>query len=105
LPEEIIYVGETKHLDERPLCGAHHRTAHYQQTFTEDPGLGMLFLSIARVHAFQGGYGSASADDYRRLRVYTQYVESRIYWEYTKKWRRPPELHYKKPRRGSGEAT
>lgn len=103
LPKAVVYVGETKHLDERPLRGLHYRAEHYQQTFTDDLELRKLFLSVARVHAFQGGYGRSKASDDRRLRVFTQYVGARIYWAYTKKWQQLPELHYKRPRRQSGD--
>jgi hypothetical protein len=97
LPKQVIYVGETKHLDRRPLTGDHHRLAHYRDTFPGDFNLQNLYVSVCRVHPFSRGYHSKKANGlYSRLRVYTQYVEARIYWEYTKKWRRPPALHYKK---------
>ena len=36
LPEQVIYVGETKDLDTRPLTGRHHRLSHYHDTFPDD---------------------------------------------------------------------
>jgi hypothetical protein len=93
----VIYVGETKHIDKRPLTGEHHRLVHYREKFPEDPNLNMLYVSVGRVQSFPRGYVSKKDRGlYTRLRVYTQYVESKIYWEYTKKCRRPPALHYKK---------
>jgi hypothetical protein len=57
------------------------------------------------VNRFPGGYGGDEAKaEYRRLRVYTQYVEAKIYWEYTKHWNCPPALHYKKSRKASPDA-
>jgi hypothetical protein len=103
LPEELAYVGETKHLDKRPLSGPHHRTLHYRETFKDDPNLERLFLSVARVRAFPGGYTDHNVDEYLCLRVYTRHIEARIYWEYTKKWKKPPALHYKRPPEPAGE--
>jgi hypothetical protein len=97
LPEQVIYVGETKHLDARPLTGEHHRLVHYRETFRDDPGLERLYVSVCRVHRFQNGYERDDARVlYARLRVYTQYIEARLYWFYTKRWGHPPALHYKK---------
>ena len=99
LPSQLIYVGETKHIDTRPLAGKHHRLVHYRDTFSEDPDLEMLYVAVCRIHPFRLGYHSKKAKAlYSRLRVYTQYVEAMIYWEYTKTWGRPPALHYKKKR-------
>jgi hypothetical protein len=99
LPEEMIYVGETKHLDFRPLSGKHHRLIHYCDTFEDDPTFTRLFLSIYRIHHFKGGYQTQEAQAlYPRLRVYTQYLEARLYWEYTERWQQVPKLHYKKGR-------
>lgn len=100
LPEQVIYVGETKHLDLRPLTGEHHRLAHYRDTFRDDPALKYL-VSVCRVKKFEGGYHTPAAIEvYPTLRVYTQYVEAKLYWEYTQRWCRPPALHYKKTRKG-----
>lgn len=97
LPSQLIYVGETKHVDERPLTGAHHRLRHYRDTFPHDRDLRELYVSVYRVHPFRRGYDSKKARGlYARLRVFTQYIEGKIYWDYTKKWGRPPALHYKK---------
>ena len=99
LPSQLIYVGETKHIDTRPLTGKHHRLVHYGDTFSDDPDLEMLYVAVYRVRPFPLGYDSKKAKAlYSRLRVYTQYVETMIYWEYTKTWGRPPALHYKKKR-------
>ena len=98
LPKELIYVGETKHLDKRPLTGSHHRLTHYRDTFPDDPNLERLYVSVCRVCDFPEGYGP----DYARLRVFTQYVEAKTYWDYTVRWGRPPALHYKKRNVESG---
>lgn len=105
LPEQIIYVGETKHLDLRPLAGRHHRLAHYRDTFPDDPHFRRLYLSVCRVHRFRNGYATEAARTlYPRLRVYTQYIEARLYWDYTRRWGRPPALHYKKSPRNDDSA-
>ncbi|MGH7795649.1 MAG: hypothetical protein ACREQ2_12260, partial [Candidatus Binatia bacterium] len=91
LPEEVIYVGETKRLDLRPLAGLHHRLEHYRETFPNDPGLKHLYVSVCRVCCFPGGFNEENAKkQYAILRVYTQYVEAKIYWEYTQRWEHPP---------------
>ena len=104
LPEQVIYVGETKHLDRRPLTEPHHRLVHYRDTFRDDLNLDRLYLSICRVHSFPGGYRLPDAKTlYDVLRVYTQFIEAKIYWEYTQRWGHPPALHYKKSnKRGDG---
>ncbi len=86
----MIYVGETKHIDLRPLTGEHHRLAHYRDTFPDDDGLKLLYVTVGRVERFPDGYEGAEArSTYRRLRVFTQYIEAKIYWEYTKQWNCP----------------
>jgi len=105
LPQQLIYVGETKHLDLRPLTGEqHHRLIHYRETFSDYLNLELLYLSVCRVHSFPSGYRLPDAKVlYDALRVYTQYIEAKIYWEYTHRWMHPPALHYKKSnKRGVG---
>jgi hypothetical protein len=97
LPKEIIYIGEAKNIDSRPLSGNHHRLAHYRDTFPDDPKLAKLYISVCRVRRFADGFDSKKARGmYARLRIYTEWIEASLYWEYTKVWNRPPALHYKK---------
>jgi hypothetical protein len=98
LPQQLIYVGETKVLDTRPLVGKqHHRLRHYIETFPADADFGLLYFSLCRIRSFPDGYRSPHAVSiYDALRVYTQYVEAQIYWEYTQRWGHPPALHYKR---------
>ncbi len=96
-------MGETKQLDRRPLGGQHHRLAHYRDTFPADQAFTQLYVAVFRVHQFPGGYSTPAAKRvYPSLRVYTQFIESKLYWEYTRRWERPPALHYKKDRTGGG---
>ena len=72
LPSQVIYVGETKDIDQRPLTREHHRIVHYRDTFPDDPDLVKLYLSVCRVRRFGAGYSSKKAKGvYSRLRVYT----------------------------------
>jgi hypothetical protein len=97
LPRQVIYIGEAKNIDRRPLSGEHHRLSHYRATFQDDPHLQMLYASVCCVHRFGSGFASKKARTlYSRLRVYTQWVEASLYWEHTRIWGRPPALHYKK---------
>jgi len=97
LPRQVIYIGETKNIDRRPLTGVHHRLVHYRDTFPDDQNLQMLYISICRVHRFAAGFDSKKARGlYSRLRVYTQWIEASLYWEYTKIYRRAPALLYKR---------
>ena len=97
LPEQVIYVGETKHLDRRPLTERHHRIDHYKQTFPEDVKLDRLYLSICRVRSFSSGYDLPDVKVlYDRWRVYTQFMEAKIYWDYTQRWKHPPALRFKR---------
>jgi hypothetical protein len=101
----MIYVGETKHIDVRPLTGEHHRLAHYRDTFRGDRDLKNLYVSVGRLERFPEGYAGVEARaKYRKLRTYTQYLEAKIYWEYAKRWGAPPALHYKKDRKGSPDS-
>ena len=100
LPRVLIYVGDTKHLDTRPLTGRHHRLSHYRDTYPDDPALNHLYLSICRIRRFPRGYQAGrSKPAYDRLRNYTLFLEAAFYWLYTKKWGEPPRLRYKKARK------
>jgi hypothetical protein len=92
LPKQLLYVGETKNLNARPLTGGHHRLAHHRDTFGDD-GLGRLYVSVARIYPHAAGDAACTA-----MRVFNQYLEGRIYWDYTRKYGRRPALHYKKAR-------
>ena len=97
LPRQVIYIGEAKNIDRRPLAGGHHRLVHYRDAFPDDPNFHKLYLSVCRVQRFRNGFNSKKARAlYARLRVYTQWVEASLYWNYTRTWGRPPALHYKK---------
>ena len=61
LPSQLIYVGETKHIDTRPLTEKHHRLVHYGDTFSDDPDLEMLYVAVYRVRPFRRGYDSKKA--------------------------------------------
>lgn len=97
LLEDVIYVGETKDLDVRPLSGRHHRLKHYRETFCCDPDLTKLHVAVWRVERFPKSHsGGVASERYRYLRVYTQFIEAQLYWQYTQQHGRPPKLHYKK---------
>ena len=70
------------------IPGAHNALAGL---LAKRAGFECLYVSVARVWKFDD-------TDYRRhrMRVFTQYVEARIYWEYTQHHRLRPALHYKK---------
>ena len=61
LPRQVIYIGEAKNIDRRPLAGVHHRLVHYRDTFPDDPNLQMLYVSVCRVRRFAAGFGSKKA--------------------------------------------
>jgi hypothetical protein len=44
VPAQVIYVGEAKSIDRRPLTGNHHRLVHYKDTFADDPKLVSLVV-------------------------------------------------------------
>ena len=95
LPEELIYAGETKDLDARPLGSRrHHRLAHYLDTYCDDCEFKCLYVSVFRVCCF----GPNDEQAYLRLRAFTRYVEARIYWEYTERFGHRAALDYKKVR-------
>ena len=89
IPAELIYVGETKNLHERPLSGAHHRLAHYADCFPEDGEKRCLYISVFPVAQFE-------ATDPRCVRAFTRYVEDLIYWEYARRYEKRAALDYKK---------
>lgn len=89
LPQEIIYVGEAKDLNNRPLA-RHNRTARYHEMF-QDWGNHNLYVSICRLYPTYTKKPPA-------LRVFANYLECWILWEYTKKYGTPPAMHYKKER-------
>ena len=92
-PEELIYAGETKDLDARPLGSRrHHRISHYLDTYGEDTELKFLHVSVFRVACFS----QTEDEGYVRLRAFTRYLEARIFWEYAQRWGHRAALDYKK---------
>lgn len=95
LPEELLYAGETKNLNVRPLGGRtsggtpHHRLAHYGDCFPDDAARALLYVSVFHVIPFKQG-------DKQCLRAFTRYVEDLIYWEYAKRYGKRARLDYKK---------
>jgi hypothetical protein len=91
LPTALIYAGETKNLNVRPLGShRHHRLLHYVDGFPEDPGYTCLYVSVFHVDRFE------PSDKWcLSLRAFTRYVEDRIYWEYTRRFGQRPALDYK----------
>jgi hypothetical protein len=49
LPEQLIYVGETKHLDRRPLTEPHHRLVHLPRHVCQRrESRSVVFISLPR---------------------------------------------------------
>ena len=91
LPDGLIYVGETKNLNNRPLGAGHHRLQHYRATFPRDVDLELLYVSVFRAHCYDPADSKC-----RELRAFTRYVEDLVYWEYTRKFGIRPALDYKR---------
>lgn len=73
------------------------RLAHPLDNYLTDPRSDRLYLSLCRIQQFPGGYAAEPARlRYPQLRIYTQYLEAKLYWEYTQRWDHAPALHYKK---------
>jgi hypothetical protein len=93
LPRELVYVGETKDLNMRPLQGnAHQRLVHYGDTFPRDrQSRRFLYVSVYHVQEYR-------EDDERSktLRAFTRYVEDKILWEYVQRYGKRAALDYKK---------
>ena len=94
LPETLVYVGEANNLNERPLGSDHHATEKYHATFPDDPGLTKLHVAVFRYVPFTGGLETP------KHRVYTQFLEAQISWEYVLRYGRPVALYYKKGKYG-----
>ena len=91
LPEELIYVGETKNLNARPLSGTrHHRLEHYDDTYPADRKYRYLYVSVFPVERYQDNARC------RAIRAYTRYVEDLIYWRYVEAYGTRAALDYKK---------
>ena len=86
LPQELVYVGETKNLNDRPL-GRHNRLSRYKKLF-ETSSCDHLYLSIFRVF-------ETDTDSQRTLRAFTQYFEGLVDWQYTMQYGRRPAMHFK----------
>ncbi len=88
LPEQVVYVGSTHQLNDRPLK-THSHLDKYRDVF-RDPDLERLYISVCR---FEG-----TGDDLAFVfSAYNYYVESQLIWEYTKKFGHFPKLHFKEP--------
>jgi hypothetical protein len=86
LPREVVYIGEAKDLNQRPLTGTHHRVDRYELLFGS--GTDSLFVSFAPLYV-------TGCDDYHIQRMFSFYAEAKLVWEYTKRHNHPPVLHWK----------
>jgi hypothetical protein len=92
LPSQLVYVGETKNLNIRPLGPISHNhmgLERYAETYPKDADLRHLYVSVFRVECFKDGDPRC-----RLLRAFTRYVEDRIYWEYTRAFGKRAALDY-----------
>ena len=94
LPKEIIYVGMSKNLNNRPLRGAHHGAKRYQRTHN-DPRCSRLYISIFPVYAAE----QPTVAMRRRWYRLTKYLEMKVHWEYTRQHKEPPATQIGKVRR------
>jgi hypothetical protein len=90
LPSQLIYVGETKNLNYRPLGpGSHVGLERYAETYPSDHRLNQLYVSVFRVKCVTEG------DELCRvLRAFTRYVEDLMYWKYVQAFEKRPALDY-----------
>lgn len=93
LPKELIYVGETRNLNRRPLSGGHHRLDHYRDKFPDDWDLKSLYVSVFHIESVGRGRSHL-------LRAFTRYVEDMIYWQYVQRFGERAALDYKRGKGG-----
>ena len=93
LPVQLIYVGETRNLNDRPLTGGHHRLVHYGRKFPNDPKFESLYVSVFHIEPVSRGRSHL-------LRAFTRYVEDKIYWEYAQRFGERAKLDYKEGKGG-----
>ncbi len=89
LPEQVVYIGSTHHLNDRPLK-THSHLDKFRDVF-RDPDLKRLYISVCR-------FEETNDDLAYVFRPYNVYVEAQLIWEYTKKFGHHPKLHFKEPR-------
>jgi hypothetical protein len=92
LPTEVIYVGEAKSLNHRPLSGRHHRVDGRYRTLFNDPGKACLYLSVAPLYASPTGEDALA---YACERTRSCYLESALAWRYTELHGHPPVMQVK----------
>ena len=86
LPVEVIYVGDAKDLNKRPLTGRHHRIERYRELFGSN--MERLFVACAPLY-------ETLCDDSHLKRAFSFYAEAMLVWKYTKLHGHPPAMHYK----------
>jgi hypothetical protein len=86
LPEEVVYVGDAKNLNARPLSGEHHRIKRYKKLFGKNTE--SLFITFAKLY-------ETGCDDYAVQRIYSFHAEALLAWNYTKRHGHPPAMQYK----------
>ena len=86
LPQCVVYVGDAKDLNKRPLTGTHHRIKRYQELFDQE--LKSLFVSFAPIY-------QTGCQDSHVQRAFAFFAEAMLVWEYTKRHGHPPAMHYK----------
>jgi hypothetical protein len=89
LPRQVIYVGEAKDLNERPLT-SHPYAQRYAELFG-DPRLLRLYVAVAPLYRTDEEH-----DAYRVERLFAAYWEAKLVWRYAEKHHHPPVLHFEK---------
>lgn len=86
LPRGVVYVGQSKDLNRRPLS-SHPREARYRELFGDD-ACASLWVAVGELY-------ETGCADYAMKRVYADYVEMALAWEYASQHGHPLALHFK----------
>jgi hypothetical protein len=80
LPAEIVYVGMSKNLNNRPLLGHHTAITRYRRQHREDPQMANLYVSVCPVYQI-------GTPDKHLWYALLQYLEMKVQWKYTQQHR------------------
>lgn len=87
LPYEVVYVGDAKNLNNRPLTGPHGQVDSFAKLFH---GTASLYVSVGKLFLIDG-----EPVHYATQRTRSVFFESKLAWDYARVYGHPPILQSK----------
>jgi hypothetical protein len=97
LPLEVIYVGDARNLNHRPLTERHHKIVKRLPALFPGPALDSLFVSVCPLYVTPTDFRDdlKAAQQYAVDRTRSFYIESWLAWKYADRYEHPPIMQVK----------